>query len=63
MDQTLGVDLIMIKWTVPRRTFKIVNQKTNQQAENLRIMPLSSIRAERKTTLFNLGLKRKPQTA
>jgi hypothetical protein len=63
MDQTLRVDLIMIMWTMPRRTFRIVNQKTNQQAENLRIMPLSSNRAESKTTLSNLGLEKKPQTA
>jgi hypothetical protein len=59
MDQTLRADLIMIMWTVPRRTFRIVNQKTNQQAENLRIMPLSSNRDESKTIMFNLGLKRK----
>jgi hypothetical protein len=59
MDQTLRVDLIMIMWILPRRTLRIVNQKTNQQADKLRIMPLSSNGAESKTTLFNLGLKRK----
>jgi hypothetical protein len=53
----------MIIGTMPRRTFRIVNQKTTQQAENLRTMPLSSNRAESKTTLSNLGLEKKPQTA
>jgi hypothetical protein len=47
---------------MPRRTFRIVNQKTTQLAENLKIMPLSSNRAEGKTTLSNLGLEKKPQT-
>jgi hypothetical protein len=48
---------------MPRRTFRIVNQKTSQLAKNLKIMPLSSNRAENKTTLSNLGLEKKPQTA
>jgi hypothetical protein len=63
MDQTLRVDLIMIIGTMPRRTFRIENQKPTQQAENLKTMPLSSNRAESKTTLSNLGLEKKPQTA
>jgi hypothetical protein len=62
MDQTLRVDLIMITGTMPRRTFRIENQKPTQQVENLKIMPLSSNRAENKTTLSNLGLEKKPQT-
>jgi hypothetical protein len=44
---------------IAKKTLRIVNQKTNQQADKLRIMPLSSNGAESKTTLFNLGLKRK----
>jgi hypothetical protein len=45
-----------------RRNFSIVNQKTTQLAKNLKIMPLSRNTAERKTTLSNLGLEKKPQT-
>jgi hypothetical protein len=44
------------------RTFRIVNQKTTQLAENLKTMPLSSNRAESKTTLSSQGLEKKPQT-
>jgi hypothetical protein len=58
MDQTLRVDLIMIIGTMPRRTLRIVNQKPTQQAEKLKTMPLSSNRAESKTTLSNLGLEK-----
>ena len=63
MDQTLKVDLIMIKGTMPKRTFRIEKHKPTQQVEKLKTMPLSSNRAERKTTLSNLGLKKKLQTS
>ena len=60
MDQTLRVNLIMIIGTMPRRTLRIGNQKSTQQAENLKPKPLSSNRAENKIILSNLELEKGP---
>jgi hypothetical protein len=39
---------------LPRRTFRVVDQKTNQLAENQEAMPLSSNRAKSRTPLSSL---------
>jgi hypothetical protein len=63
MDQALRVDLIMIiRTNLRRRTFRVVDQKTNRLSENQVAMPTSSNRAKNRTPLSNVIAEKRPQT-